>query len=90
MFGKLTEKGLEYAPNPIRVDGKDIFTTNPIKYGYKPIVIPQEPETDDAHIAVFDGWEETETEIIQRWRIEEAEATEADYQDALKEMGVRI
>lgn len=86
MFGKLTEKGLEYAPNPIRIDGKDIFTTNPIAYGYKPIIVPEEPDTDATHVAVFDGWEETDTEIIQKWRINEeisAEEFKAMIEEAL-------
>lgn len=83
MYAKLIDGKLQYAPNPIRWNGEDIFTTNPIPYGYKPVIVPEPPETDSTHTAVFDGWEETETEIIQKWRIEETEFTAEDALDII-------
>lgn len=68
-YAKLIDGVIHYAPNPITVDGRDIFTTDPTPYGYKPEVIP-DPPTRDGYYAIPDGWEETETELVQKWRLE--------------------
>lgn len=68
-YAQLIDGAPVYAPNPIRVDGRDIFTTDPTPYGYKPVVAP-EPPTREGYTAVPDGWEETETAIRQLWRLE--------------------
>lgn len=68
-YAKLIDGALQYAPNPIRVDGRDIFTTDPTLYGYKPVVRPDPPE-QEGYYAIPNGWEETETELIQKWRLE--------------------
>lgn len=70
MYAKLIDGKIRYAPNPIQYNGRDVFTSDPTPYGYKPVVIPAEPEKE-GYIAVFDGWEETDTEIVQKWRLEE-------------------
>lgn len=89
-YAKLIDGAVQFAPNPIRMDGRDIITTDPTLYGYKPVVYPEPPE-QEGMIAVFDGWEETETEIRQKWRLEPAPEPEAgpeDYEAALGRLGV--
>lgn len=91
-YAKLQDGKLQYASNPIQINGEDIFTTDPIPYGYKPIRYTQ-PETPEGMIAVSDGWEETGTEIVQLWRYEVAPEEEADiedYEEALNQLGVQI
>lgn len=67
MYAKIIDGELRTAPNPIRIDGEDVFTTNPTAYGYKPIVHTSPQQTEGMY-PVFDGWVETETEITQSWR----------------------
>lgn len=88
-YARLLEGALHYAPNPLHVDGQDVFTTDPTPYGYKPVVYP-EPPHQEGYVAVFDGWEETEDEICQKWRLEPEpdEATSEDYEAALNRLGV--
>lgn len=89
-YAKLIDGALDYAPNPIRAGGRDIFTTDPSPYGYKPVVYPEPPE-QEGMVAVFDGWEETESEIRQKWRLEpetEPTARPDDYEAALRKLGV--
>lgn len=68
-YGKLINDTIIYATSPLRMHARDIFTTNPTPYGYKPVVIPDAPSRD-GYYAVPDGWEETETELVQKWRLE--------------------
>lgn len=88
-YAKLIEGELFYAPNPIRLHGADVFTTDPRPYGYKGVVFPAPPE-QEGYAAVPDGWEETDTEIMQKWRLEPLpdEATPEDYEAALNRLGV--
>ncbi len=86
-YARLTDGALRFAPNPIRDGGRDILTTDPRPYGYKPVVYP-EPPAQEGMIAVPDGWEETESEIRQKWRLEPAEAEAGDYEEALARLGV--
>lgn len=60
---------LTYFRNPVRQDGRHIFTNDPTQFGFKPVIVP-EPPTEEGYVAVPDGWEETETEIRQMWRLE--------------------
>lgn len=51
----------------------------------------QMPQAPDGMVAVPDGWVETETEVIRKWRLEpapEPEAEPADYEAALNRLGV--
>ena len=76
-YAKLIDGALHYAPNPIRVGGEDIFTNNPTEFGFKPVVYPTVPE-QDGYYAVFNGWEETETDIRQKWRLEPIRESECN------------
>ena len=91
-YAKMTDGNISYCPNPITIDGKDIFATDPTPYGYKPVIIPEAP-VKEGFYAEFDGYEETDTEIIQKWRLEpvpEPDADEEDYKAALNELGVSV
>ena len=68
-YAKLTDGALHYAPNPISIDGRDVFTTDPTPYGYKP-VMESDPPRAEGYTPIFDGWEETETAIVQKWHLE--------------------
>lgn len=86
-YGKLIDGNLVRYKPPIRQGGYDIYVTDPTPYGYKEVVIPT-PPTEAGKIAQFDGWEETETQIIQKWVLVDAPATEEDYKSALNVLGV--
>ena len=78
------------------IDGKPVFAPNPILHaglwygnppgevytaeGYKPVRFA-EPPTEPGYIAV-PGWEETETEIVQTWTVEQ-DSGEIDDSEAL-------
>lgn len=89
-YAKLIDGKLSFVPNPIKQAGIDVYTTDPAPYGYKAVVYPA-PPAEEGMIAVFDGWEETDTEIRQKWRLEpepEPDATAEDYENALEVFGV--
>lgn len=69
MCAKLIDEQIIYAKNPLEIDDKLIITNDFTLYGYKPVVIPEAP-TQEGYYPVFDGWEETEKEIVQNWRLE--------------------
>lgn len=68
-YAKIIDGKLEYWTGHVIEDGKDIFSNDPEAYGYKPVIYRQ-PEEREGYIAVFDGWEETETEIHPKWKYE--------------------
>lgn len=80
-YGKINNNEIEYAPNPLRFDGKDVFTTDPavfLSQGYKPIA--EEPYPDDGK-TYRQITTETETEIVLGW--EEYEPDEIDDSELL-------
>lgn len=82
-YAKLINNTLIYATNPINIDGRDVITTDPTPYGYKPVVIPEAPSKDGFY-AVFDGWQETSSEIRQKWRLEPTPSPEPTDMDRLE------
>lgn len=70
-YGKLINGEMQFVPNPIRINDTDVFTTDPTPYGYKPITYPTQPSAA-GYMAVPDGWEENENEIIRKWKLVEA------------------
>lgn len=94
-FAKLTEGSLFYAPYPLTIDGRHVFTDDAplhLSMGYKEVVLTDEPETVEGYYNTFD-WVETDTQIVQVWRQEETpvepETSERSETDkALEEMGV--
>jgi hypothetical protein len=67
MFGKLENKHLLYASNPIIKDGKRIYNPSAellLSLGYKPVVQTVRPQDGKQYRC---GYEETETEISAVW-----------------------
>lgn len=91
-YGKLTDGALKTAPNPLCME--DITISNPTEEqyreaGYLPVIYTDPPEQEGYYPVCF--WEETETEIVQNWRLEpmpEPDAGEEDLLEALEELGV--
>ena len=85
IYAKLIDGHISYSPNPIFLD--PYWVGNPentpetrqmlVAEGYKPVVYTDPPETQPGYIAV-PGWEETETEIVQIWTVEEVPITEEE------------
>lgn len=84
-YAKLINNELVLAPNPIIIGDYQRFNPPGEVYaeqGYKPVVYTKPPETEPGFIAV-PGWEETETEIVQIWTVEE-EPDEVDADRAME------
>lgn len=86
MFGKLIDGNIEYAPNCIKKDNKDIFNYNlESNYemltndGYKKVVDSSAPaEMKKPHKV----WKETDTEIIATWIDDYCEPTLNELKEA--------
>ena len=84
MYGKLINNELHVLRLPIKADGEDIFTNDPVvllRYGYKEVIFTDPPECEEGYYAES-AWDETETTIIQRWTvvpIPPEEVTENEY-----------
>lgn len=68
-YARLINGALQYVPSPIREGGRDIFTTDPTPYGYKPVTYTEPPAVEEGFVAV-PGWTETEESILQTWTVE--------------------
>lgn len=84
-YAKLIENEIQYAPNPILIDDRQIG--NPpaelyLEQGYKPVTYTDPPETDPGYVAV-PGWEDDGEAIIQTWTIEE-EPDDVDSERAMQ------
>lgn len=84
-YAKLIDGAIRFASNPIIVADRQIG--NPpgevyLSEGFKPVTYTDPPEVEPGYIAV-PGWEETETEIVQTWTIEE-EPDEVDSDRAME------
>ncbi|MBQ4313310.1 MAG: hypothetical protein IJC18_03770 [Clostridia bacterium] len=77
MFVKLTDGVFIPAPSPLVVGENHVFTTDEAPYlaqGYKRRVFTSPPE-QEGFVAVSappEQWQETETEYIQTWLLEQA------------------
>ena len=76
-YAKLINGVIVFAPRKIK--NGDSITYNPtaemlLPLGYLPVRFTDAPETEVGYEAVC-TWEQTDTEIIQQWHIEEAEPT---------------
>lgn len=72
-FAKIVEGKIVFYSQPLRIDGRDIYTTDPRPYGYKEFLVDQYPEAPDGYYVTFDRYVETETQIIKKWRLERSE-----------------
>ena len=90
IFARLIEGKLREPRFPLG-EHEDIFTTDPVilaEYGYKAVRYTDTPELADNEY-VTPIYTETETEIVVTWDVHEDDtATEADYINALNELGV--
>ena len=83
MFAKLDPNGhLHIAPRKVETEEEIIY--NPPEevlraLGYKLVVFTEEPEAPEGYFAVSDC-EETETEIVQVWRLEPEASPEQEEQ----------
>ena len=68
-YAKLIDGEPELAVMPLKVNGRDVWTTDPREYGYKELILPPAPAAPDGYVAEYDGWTETETQIIRKWAI---------------------
>ena len=68
MFYKLiNERTLEKAPRPLKINGRDIFTTSESIHneaGYYKLVRTEYPDSDGSYIPLY---EKVGNEIITRW-----------------------
>lgn len=83
-YAKLINNNILFATNPILHAG--LWYGNPPgsvyeAEGYKPVHYTEPPETPPGYVAI-PGWEETETEIVQIWTIEQ-NSGEIDDSEAL-------
>lgn len=69
MYAKLVDGNLAYATNPLRIGTRHVYTTDPTPYGYKQVV-RDAPTPPDGYMAVHDGWRETDTQIVETYRME--------------------
>lgn len=68
-FGKLVDGAVQYAPMPLVIDGRKVFTNREDIYlaqGYKKIVRTAEPEPVEGFVWTFQ-WVESDTEISMVW-----------------------
>ena len=64
MYGKMIN-GL-FTIAPLKITEEEVT-----KHGFKPVVLTPPPETDENHYPVETDIEETATEFIRHWRVEE-------------------
>lgn len=90
MFGKLIDGNIEYAPNYMKKDDKDIFNYNLesnstmlITDGYKVIVDSFAPADMKEPRKV---WKETDTEIIASWVDDYVEPTIEEQNEAIRQI----
>lgn len=88
MFGKLIDGNIEYAPNYIKKDNKDIFNYNLesnsqmlVADGYKRVIDSSAPSKMEKPRKF---WEETDTEIVASWVDEYAQPTVEEQNEAIR------
>ena len=93
MFAKLENNALHEPRFPLRGE-RDVFTTDAAilaEYGYKAVRYTETPELADNEF-VTPVYTETDMEIVVTWEVHEVEpsdeADEADYINALRDLGV--
>lgn len=91
-YARLDRGNFEYAPNILYVGDKQIINASAEEYislGWLPIVKTEQPEVDE-NSYYTPIYTESDGKIIQQWEKHEIpdEATEADYINALEDLGV--
>lgn len=73
-YGKIVNGNLELAPNPLIIDGKHVFTSDPDIFaweGYLPIEYTPVPDYPEGYEATY-KWAEKDRRIIRIWEIQPA------------------
>lgn len=91
-YARLDRGNFEYAPNIIFIGDRQIINASAEEYdslGWLPIVKSEMPESGDGYYFT-PIYTESDGRIIQQWEKHEIpdEATEADYINALEDLGV--
>lgn len=68
-YAKLIDGEPELAVMPLKVGGRDVWTNDPRPYGYKELILTPAPPVEDGYVAEYDGWTETETQIVRKWAV---------------------
>lgn len=77
IFGKLINGTLKRYKPPIKAEGREIYTNDRtilLQYGWKEVVFTDAPEQEGFYPVAY--YDETDTQIIQRWRLEPIEEVE--------------
>ena len=79
-YAKLIDGEIQFAPNPILVDGN--YIGNPPAEvleadGWKEVIYTDPPTVEPGYVAV-PGWQEEDDEIVQVWNIEPEGDIDAD------------
>lgn len=77
-YGKLRNNDIIFAPEKLHINNKWIYNANQEQYfslGYKTIKYTDEPQINDNQYLTF-MWEEFDTEIVQKWTINNIEIFE--------------
>ena len=77
-YAKLVDGEPELAVMPLKVGGRDVWTSDPRPYGYKELILTPAPPVEDGYVAEYDGWTETETQIVRRWRLVQLDRPKAE------------
>ena len=93
-YARLDRGNFEYAPNKLVIGDRQIFNASAEEYaalGWLPIVKTEQPESGDGFYFT-PTYAESNGKIVQSWeKVEyETEATEADYINALEDLGVDV
>lgn len=93
-YARLDRGNFEYAPNIIYCGDKQIINASAEEYaslGWLPIIKTEPPEADE-NSYYTPIYTESDGKIVQSWERHEIpeEATEADYINALEDLGVNL
>ena len=72
IFGKLIDGRIHLFVNPLRIDGKDVFTNDPellLEHGYKEVIYTDPPDDIPEGFVPYRRWEEDERRITLVWTL---------------------
>lgn len=73
MYGKLIEGEVEFAPNPLKIQDRHVFTSNPEIFeqqGYLPVDFTPAPEVPEGYQLSF-KWVLSGKRIVKIWEIKQ-------------------
>lgn len=72
IFGQLINGNIRLFVNPLRINGRDVFTNDPgllLEHGYKQVIYTDPPSEVPEGYIPQKHWEETERKITQIWTL---------------------